>query len=82
MGRKTAAEKDLATLKTLRPKLATELERVIKAGRNENKSAMKQSGTTAPSDVVISSQAPGPSYSVGYVPSSYGRRPWEARRES
>ena len=45
MGRKTAAEKDLATLKTLRPKLATELERVIKAGRNENKSAMKQSGT-------------------------------------
>jgi hypothetical protein len=81
MGRKTAAEKDLATLKTLRPKLATELERVIKAGRNENKSAMKQSGN-GPSDVVISSQAPGPSYSVGYVPSSYGRRPWEARRES
>ena len=33
MGRKTAAEKDLATLKTLNPKLAAELERVIKTGK-------------------------------------------------
>jgi hypothetical protein len=36
MGRKTAAEKDLATLKTLKPKLAAELERVIKTGKEEN----------------------------------------------
>jgi tetratricopeptide (TPR) repeat protein len=43
MGRKAAAEKDLAKLKALRPSLATELERAIKAGKSENKSAMKPS---------------------------------------
>jgi Flp pilus assembly protein TadD len=36
MGRKADAEKDLATLKTLKPKLATELEQVIQTGNEEN----------------------------------------------
>ena len=44
MGRKTAAEKDLATLKTLNPKLAAELERVIKTGKEENGPGVKNSG--------------------------------------
>jgi tetratricopeptide (TPR) repeat protein len=35
MGRKVDAEKDLATLKTLNPKLATELEHVIQTGNEE-----------------------------------------------
>jgi hypothetical protein len=35
MGRKVEAEKDLATLKTLNPKLATELEHVIQTGNEE-----------------------------------------------
>ena len=37
MGRKTAAEKDLVTLKKLNPKLAGELEQFLKTGREENK---------------------------------------------
>src|SRR6516162_8970347 len=37
MGRKTAAEKDLVTLKKLNPKLAGELEEFLKTGREENK---------------------------------------------
>jgi tetratricopeptide (TPR) repeat protein len=35
MGRKAEAEKDLPTLKTLNPKLATELEHVIQTGNEE-----------------------------------------------
>jgi tetratricopeptide (TPR) repeat protein len=35
LGRKVDAEKDLATLKTLNPKLATELEHVIQTGNEE-----------------------------------------------
>jgi tetratricopeptide (TPR) repeat protein len=35
LGRKADAEKDLATLKTLDPKLATELEHVIQTGNEE-----------------------------------------------
>src|SRR5258708_12646892 len=35
MGRKVEAEKDLATLKTLNPKLASELEHVIQTGNEE-----------------------------------------------
>src|ERR1700724_303111 len=35
LGRKVDAEKDLATLKTLHPKLATELEHVIQTGNEE-----------------------------------------------
>jgi tetratricopeptide (TPR) repeat protein len=35
LGRKNDAEKDLATLKTLNPKLATELEHVIQTGNEE-----------------------------------------------
>jgi Flp pilus assembly protein TadD len=35
MGRKADAEKDLATLKALKPKLATELEQVIQTGNEE-----------------------------------------------
>ena len=35
LGRKVEAEKDLATLKTLNPKLATELEHVIQTGNEE-----------------------------------------------
>jgi hypothetical protein len=35
MGRKADAEKDLATLKTLNPKLATELEHAIQTGNEE-----------------------------------------------
>ena len=44
MDRKTAAEKDLAMLITLKPKLAVELERVIKTGKEENGYAVKHSG--------------------------------------
>ena len=47
MGRKAAAEKDLATLKTLRPDLAAELDQVINTGRENDNSAgisPKQSG--------------------------------------
>src|SRR6201988_2391218 len=36
MGRKVDAEKDLATLKALKPKLANELEEVIQTGNEEN----------------------------------------------
>jgi tetratricopeptide (TPR) repeat protein len=36
MGRKVEAEKDLATLKGLKPKLANELEEVIQTGNEEN----------------------------------------------
>ena len=36
MGRKADAEKDLATLKGLKPKLATELEHVIQTGEEED----------------------------------------------
>jgi Flp pilus assembly protein TadD len=36
MGRKVEAEKDLATLKALKPKLANELEQVIQTGNEEN----------------------------------------------
>ena len=36
MGRKVDAEKDLATLKALQPKLANELEEVIQTGSEEN----------------------------------------------
>src|ERR1700720_1975753 len=35
LGRKVDAEKDLATLKTLNPKLATELEHVIQTGNED-----------------------------------------------
>jgi hypothetical protein len=35
MGRKVEAEKDLATAKTLNPKLASELEHVIQTGNEE-----------------------------------------------
>ena len=36
MGRKVDAEKDLATLKTLKPKLANELEQAIQTGNEED----------------------------------------------
>jgi tetratricopeptide (TPR) repeat protein len=36
MGRKADAEKDLATLKALKPKLANELEEVIQTGKEED----------------------------------------------
>ena len=36
MGRKADAEKDLATLKALKPKLADELEEVIQTGKEED----------------------------------------------
>jgi hypothetical protein len=35
MGRKADAEKDLVTLKALKPKLATELEQAIQTGNEE-----------------------------------------------
>jgi hypothetical protein len=35
MGRRADAEKDLATLRALNPKLATELEQVIQTGNEE-----------------------------------------------
>ena len=44
INRKTAAEKDLRTLETLRPKLATELERIIKSGKAETSDVVKHSG--------------------------------------
>jgi tetratricopeptide (TPR) repeat protein len=44
MDRKSAAEKDLATLKTLNPGLAVELERVMKKGKEASGSLMKHSG--------------------------------------
>jgi tetratricopeptide (TPR) repeat protein len=36
MGRKSAAQKDLATLKTLNPRLAVELERIMKKAKNSS----------------------------------------------
>jgi tetratricopeptide (TPR) repeat protein len=44
MGRKSAAEKDLATLKTLNPGLAVELEWVIKKGKESSGSVVKHGG--------------------------------------
>jgi tetratricopeptide (TPR) repeat protein len=44
MGRKSAAEKDLATLKTLNPRLAVELERVMKKGKESSGSVVKRGG--------------------------------------
>jgi tetratricopeptide repeat protein len=44
MGRKSAAEKDLATLKTLNPRLAVELERVMKKGKESSGSVVKHGG--------------------------------------
>jgi tetratricopeptide (TPR) repeat protein len=44
MGRKSAAEKDLATLKTLNPRLAVELERVMKKGKESSRSVVKHGG--------------------------------------
>jgi tetratricopeptide (TPR) repeat protein len=44
INRKTAAEKDLRTLEALRPKLATELERIIKSGKAETGDVVKHSG--------------------------------------
>jgi tetratricopeptide (TPR) repeat protein len=44
MGRKNAAEKDLATLKTLNPGLAVELERLIKKGKEPSGSVVKHGG--------------------------------------
>jgi len=44
MHRKSAAEKDLATLKTLNPGLAVELERVMKKGKEASGSVVKQGG--------------------------------------
>jgi tetratricopeptide (TPR) repeat protein len=41
MGRKSVAKKDLVTLKTLNPKLAVELERAMKRGREANGSVVK-----------------------------------------
>ena len=42
MGQKSAAEKDLATLRTLNPGLAIELERVMKKGKAASGSVAKQ----------------------------------------
>jgi tetratricopeptide repeat protein len=44
MDRKSAAEKDLATLKTLNPRLAVELERVMKKGKEGSGSVVKHGG--------------------------------------
>jgi tetratricopeptide (TPR) repeat protein len=44
MGRKSAAEKDLATLKTLIPGLAVELERAMKKGKEASGSVVKRGG--------------------------------------
>ena len=44
MDRKSAAERDLATLKTLNPRLAVELERVIKKGKESSGSVAKHGG--------------------------------------
>ncbi len=42
--RKSAAEKDLATLRTLNPGLAVELERIMKKGKEASGSVVKQGG--------------------------------------
>jgi tetratricopeptide (TPR) repeat protein len=44
MHRKSAAEKDLATLKILKPGLAVELERVMKKGKEASGSVVKRGG--------------------------------------
>jgi tetratricopeptide (TPR) repeat protein len=44
MHRKSAAEKDLATLKTLNPGLAVDLERVMKKGKEASGSVVKHGG--------------------------------------
>src|ERR1700746_3159702 len=44
MDRKSAAEKDLATLKTLNPRLAVELERIMKKGNESSASVAKHGG--------------------------------------
>jgi TolA-binding protein len=44
MDQKSAAEKDLATLKTLNPGLAVELERLIKKGKESSGSLVKHGG--------------------------------------
>jgi tetratricopeptide (TPR) repeat protein len=44
MDRKSAAEKDLATLKTLNPGLAVELERIMKKGKAASGSVVKHGG--------------------------------------
>jgi len=44
--RKSAAEKDLATLRTLNPGLAIELERVMKKGKEASGSVAKQGDQT------------------------------------
>jgi tetratricopeptide (TPR) repeat protein len=46
MDRKSAAEKDLATLRRLNPGLAVELERVMKKGKEASGSIVKQGGQT------------------------------------
>ena len=44
MGRKSAAEKDLATLETLNPGLAFQLERIMKRGKEASGSVVKHGG--------------------------------------
>ena len=44
MNRKAAAEKDLATLRTLNPGLAVELERIMKKPKEASGSVVKHSG--------------------------------------
>ena len=44
MDRKSAAEKDLATLRRLNPGLAVELERVMKKGKESSGSVVKRGG--------------------------------------
>jgi tetratricopeptide (TPR) repeat protein len=44
MDRKSAAKKDLATLKRLNPGLAVELERVMKKGKEASGSVVKHGG--------------------------------------
>ena len=46
MDRKSAADKDLATLRRLNPELAVELERVMKKGKEASGSIVKQGGQT------------------------------------
>ena len=46
MDRKSAAEKDLATLRELNPGLAVDLERVMKEGKEASGSIVKQGGRT------------------------------------
>ena len=46
MDRESAAERDLATLRALNPRLAVELERVMKNGKEASGSTVKQVGRT------------------------------------